>query len=160
MNYSIDCEFNPVFDQIQSVEEAADIINRPHEDYPRRSNDTAIAINQLSSLLELGVHNGNKVSNIHLYTVHNIIFSDVHFRGRWRTVDVVVSDYKPPMASLVPSLMSDLEKMEITSLEALRAWYKDFECIHPFQDGNGRVGGVVYTVFAKFLFNIMEAPIQ
>ena len=39
--------------------------------------------------------------------------------------------------------------MEIPTDEILLDWYSDFETIHPFQDGNGRVGGVVVAVYSN-----------
>ena len=40
-------------------------------------------------------------------------------------------------------------RSRITGLGTLKDWYHDFETIHPFQDGNGRVGGVTVAVLAR-----------
>ena len=33
----------------------------------------------------------------------------------------------------------------VQNVDSLVKWYTDFETIHPFLDGNGRVGGIVVT---------------
>ena len=50
-------------------------------------------------------------------------------------------------------LMQELEQetYEITNIESLLIWYYRFEQIHPFQDGNGRVGGIVVAAISQAL---------
>ena len=69
--------------------------------------------------------------------------------GRFRTCDVKVGGYTAPSWELVPMLMrawsfvTDWQSPStrtIPSVDLATRWHVDFEKIHPFEDGNGRVG--------------------
>jgi hypothetical protein len=70
-----------------------------------------------------------------------------NFRG----VGVRVGNHVCPSPAEVPDLMrrwaNNLLKAEITPEEA----YKELMLIHPFVDGNGRVGKIVYNALRKTL---------
>lgn len=58
-----------------------------------------------------------------------------------RTCEVRVGNSIPPRAVDVPNLLADLlaRQAELAPLD----FYRQFELIHPFEDGNGRVGKVL-----------------
>ncbi|MDF7676082.1 Fic family protein [Neisseriaceae bacterium ESL0693] len=63
------------------------------------------------------------------------------------------ADYIPPVSYLVPDLMGNLEKFinepndEFDPLIMAGIIHAQFESIHPFLDGNGRVGRLLITLF-------------
>ena len=136
--------WKPTFVWVESSIEAAIRINTPHEDYPKYVEATNTALRDFKT--------SKAMSNRYLKLIHRHIFADKPFAGKWRGIDVRVGIHFPPRALAVPGLMNNLEQLySITSVNDLLEWYKDFETIHPFQDGNGRVGGVVVAAYAQKL---------
>jgi len=137
-------EWNPTFEWVETNLECADKINSYHEDYPKYVEVT-------KSVLEK-VGTGNWILSPQLQAIHQLIFSDQPWAGTWRQVDVRIGLHHPPSVNQVEELMLKLEELYIISdIETLIEWYKDFETIHPFQDGNGRVGGVIVATYAHSL---------
>jgi Fic family protein len=95
--------------------------------------------------------------------VHNILLDSVRGqskdRGNFRRVQVHIgksnkieeATYIPPSAQNLPELMSNLEKYihsgEKDALVQLAIVHAQFEMIHPFMDGNGRVGRIIMPLF-------------
>ena len=137
-------EWNPTFEWLQTSLECADKINSYHEDYPKYVEATDRA-------LQGGIGKA-KIDSWRLREIHRSIFSDKSFAGKWRGIDVRVGPHHPPQFCDVAELMDELYfSYDIVSIEDLIEWYKDFETIHPFQDGNGRVGGVIVATRAHAL---------
>lgn len=62
--------------------------------------------------------------------------------GGYRKFNVVIGDSHPPNWRDVPRLMTQLIKQRhLSPLE----FYKEYEEIHPFADGNGRTGKIFYN---------------
>ena len=87
-----------------------------------------------------------KISNELILTWHNELFKETKedMAGRYREYLVRVGSYIAPNWQDVKKLMNELiefiNKTEMNHVElAMRAHYK-FERIHPFGDGNGRIG--------------------
>jgi hypothetical protein len=138
-------EFNPTFEWVETSIEAAEKINLPHEDYPKYVRATEDVL--LGSFWKL-----RKIPALLLLRIHKEIFTDKPFAGKFRDVDVRVGEHRPSTWRLVGEQMLMLEKLyEIKNTKELIEWYKDFETIHPFQDGNGRVGGVIVATYAHNL---------
>ncbi len=139
--------WNPTFEWVGTSRTAAHQINIHHEDYPKYVNITDLVIEAIKIL---------PLSSDTLRVIHGIIFVDKPFKGDWRKVNVRVGDHYPPTFSKVKMEMLKLENLYRqfrwdTNLERIIEWYKDFETIHPFEDGNGRVGGVVVACVSNIL---------
>ena len=138
--------WKPTFEWVESSLECADKINSYHEDYPKYVKATDAVLCR-----SLGWIN---IPSFYLRSVHSLIFTDKSFAGKWREVDVRVGNHTPPKLSSVDDLMDELHYSyeNIRDIDNLIEWYKDFETIHPFQDGNGRVGGVIVAQHAHRLY--------
>ena len=94
-----------------------------------------------------------------LLKAHKLMMQDLVDRnGKYRTDGVGIFDgekvvHLAPPANRVPELMSDLFKWLKTSdvhpLITSCVFHYEFEFIHPFQDGNGRMGRLWQTVILK-----------
>lgn len=158
--------WTPKFVWVPTVQQAADYINRPHEDYPKYVESTEHCITNQTFWVhgtETTPSFSSPISISALLATHLYIFGDAWFAGKFRTVDVVVGKHLPPTAALVDSLTKQLESAwTITSLTDVLDWYIDFETIHPFRDGNGRVGGTTVAIFSHIFSPHMGyyAPLQ
>jgi Fic family protein len=95
--------------------------------------------------------------------IHAILLSSVRGenkdRGNFRKIQVHIgksnkieeATYIPPAPQNVPEFMSNLEKYfhydEKDALTQLAIIHAQFEIIHPFMDGNGRVGRILMPIF-------------
>lgn len=93
--------WNPTFTWIATAHEAADRINRPHEDYPLRVPQTEAALAHLQAQ--------TSIPNALVLEVHRAIFGDQHFAGEWRKVHVIVGPHRPPRVEDIPEMIEDLE---------------------------------------------------
>lgn len=94
-----------------------------------------------------------------LLKAHNLMMQDlVERNGKYRTDGVGIFDgervvHMAPPADRVPELMGDLFAWLKTSdthpLIKSCVFHYEFEFIHPFQDGNGRMGRLWQTVILK-----------
>jgi len=98
-------------------------------------------------------------SEKHLLTAHNVLMTGlIDDAGRYRTGNVGVMSGKQvlhmaPSAKRVKTLMGDLLKWLAETdqhpLIASSIFHYEFEFIHPFADGNGRMGRLWQTLILK-----------
>lgn len=89
--------------------------------------------------------------------------TDWHYAGRWRDVQNWIggSDYSPrgavhvpPPPEIVPEYMDDLvayvNREDLPALVQASVAHAQFESIHPFTDGNGRIGrALINAIFRR-----------
>ena len=124
---------------------------------PRKNiGDIQETINHSKTFLEV-IHYKKPLSLTLLLTWHDNIFHDTKqdISGQWRDYHVRVGMYKAPDWQDVENLMKEFilwynkNKKRIPPVElSARAHYK-FEKIHPFGDGNGRIGRLLITHILK-----------
>ena len=94
-----------------------------------------------------------------LLKAHKLMMQDlVEINGKYRSDGVGIFDGKrvvhvAPPANRVPKLMADLfewlKTSDVHPLIKSCVFHYEFEFIHPFQDGNGRMGRLWQTVILK-----------
>jgi Fic family protein len=146
--------WTPKFEWKRAIEECADQINSFHEDYPKYVDNTINEIQILEVVLQpLLVLPSMKDQYIKL--IHARVFPDYEDQGQYRQCEVMIGLHRPPDHTLVEKYMKQLEMLyenrDWNSLETLMDWYTDFETIHPFRDGNGRVGAAILSAYSHII---------
>jgi hypothetical protein len=144
--------WNPFLTKVDTIDEACDNINFPHEDYPEFVDNTKKALEETIHIL-----NTRSLSESDLKFIHKICMENKEGLqlGKYRIGEVTVGENLiPPQPFLIPSLLMSIMpvgKEYQKTEEDIINWYKDFETIHPFEDGNGRVGGIVLAAMSKII---------
>ena len=135
--------------QITAIIDGKRILGNPNE-----IKEVKNSIQAYDLLLSLNPYNEKD-----LLKAHKLMMQDlVERNGKYRTDGVGIFDgekvvHMAPPASRVPELMGDLFKWLKTSdvhpLIKSCVFHYEFEFIHPFQDGNGRMGRLWQTVILK-----------
>lgn len=147
--YRVSNEWQPVLTCVSTLEEAADCINFPHEDYPEFVDSTLTTLKEVLVWLENSDIVERDIKQIHQMCMEGKEYIKL---GDYRTCNVVVSgNLVPPQPYLIPQMMmsicpvgKSIQKNDVSIID----WYKQFETIHPFEDGNGRTGGIIMAAIS------------
>ena len=118
------------------------------------------ALNSAIKKLEKRPLSENLIKELHSVLLDSVRGANKD-RGNFRRLQVYIgkpgasieeAEYIPPAAAQVPELMADLEKYlnsdkEKDPLVQIGVGHYQFEAIHPFLDGNGRVGRLLIPLF-------------
>ena len=136
-------------EQITAIIEGKRVLGNPNE-----IQEVKNALQAYELLLTL-----NPYEEKDLVKAHKLMMSDlVERNGKYRNEGVGVFDGKQvvhlaPPADRVPFLMADLfqwlKNSDVHPLIKSCVFHYEFEFIHPFQDGNGRMGRLWQTVILK-----------
>jgi len=116
-----------------------------------RRNASLIAANTVA--MNRAIELADRLDEASIIAMHAALLSDSRpeWTGRFRTEQVRIGGFSvhtaafvPPHAIRVPEAMSDLVKFvqreDLPAFEQAAVAHAQFETIHPFPDGNGRVG--------------------
>lgn len=106
------------------------------------------------------------ILELHRLVVINTLRQDLVSQiGRYRTVQVFVGRSIPPNPSEVPNQMARLLRWYSTNKKKLHPlvlasyFHSEFEKVHPFVDGNGRVGRLLMNfIFYRNKFPMINIP--
>lgn len=145
-------EWNPELTYVDTLEEAADNINFPHEDYPQFVNSTLETMKEVISWLKEGDLTERDIKMVHQMCMKGKEYLRL---GDYRTTNVIVGqELEPPQPYMIPPLMMSICPVGTEyqkDIESIIKWYKEFETIHPFEDGNGRVGGIILSALSYLI---------
>lgn len=139
-------------DQTRCIFETNTILNESEE--PLRVDDIVEMMNHFKSFDYLLEHGNEKLTEDMIKEYHRILKSGTSdekrdwFRaGDYKLRPNTVGDRETAKPSKVGEEMRELlhwyEVKEEITLEDIIEFHFRFECIHPFQDGNGRVGRLI-----------------
>jgi hypothetical protein len=136
------------------------IIDFIHEEVKRQGFTGASHVERSQYMLTAWKHaQDNRAKNYPITTVSIstwgfMIEPNVNGRTGWRNIDVIAGGRRCPRNEEVPALMDFFVTSIIPSNTAPPEKYHIFELIHPFVDGNGRVGKIIFN----YLCNSMASP--
>jgi Fic family protein len=125
-----------------------------------KRNASMIAAN--TSAMNCAIELADNLNEDSIIAMHTALLHDSHpeWTGHWRNEQVRIGGFSvhtarfvPPHHVRVPAAMSDLVKFmqrpDIPTFELAAVAHAQFETIHPFPDGNGRVGRALIHAILK-----------
>lgn len=144
--------WEPSFTWVETRLDATKQINSYHENGKEHIYQTYQAIQYLETV---GEWTGLSITEHIIKKTHAEIFPGEKWTGTWRLGGVIVGAHTPPSWTDVPWRMEELEEhsriLHLDTIHGLLNWYWAFETIHPFQDGNGRVGGAIVAAYSHLI---------
>ncbi len=136
-------------EQITAIIEGKRVLGNPNE-----IREVKNSIQAYDLLLALNPYNEKDLLKAHKLMMQELVENS----GKYRTGAVGIFDgekviHAAPPAKRIPELMADLfgwlKTSDIHPLIKSCVFHYEFEFIHPFQDGNGRMGRLWQTVILK-----------
>lgn len=136
-------------EQITAIIEGKHVLGNPNE-----ITEVKNSIQAYDLLLSLNPYQEKDLLKAHQLMMQNLVDRN----GKYRTDGVGIFDgekvvHMAPPAKRIPELMADLfewlKTSDVHPLIKSCVFHYEFEFIHPFQDGNGRMGRLWQTVILK-----------
>jgi hypothetical protein len=167
-------KWQPTFKYIdpKAILLVADAINQPHEDYPHLVDATVETIKfyiQIMQRTEDDTDSGWTPELGDALAIQKLLWGAKqnkmgsqagHIDIGLRKCNVTVGEFVPPHPIHVRELIEgvfqrfnalDLSEMSTRDiLDAATNFYKEFETVHPFEDLNGRVGGILLNLITYY----------
>lgn len=155
--------FSPKFAWTNRLVTVARMINEPHVDdaaqLPLRSYRTAIVIREL-----INTPCSMPLSWQQAKYIHTRLWEGLNPKGilvgDFRRCDVSVGRAIMPRHYYLLDMVHKVYPAAPQTEDDVVGWYTRFQCLHPFEDGNGRVGGVQAAVASYKQFGKFLAPLQ
>ena len=147
-----------------------EVFTQPIEGAGKPSKDTQLVLNYSKALeiaYQMIVHENFPLVSRVILKAHEVLMSDgvgeSSSPGQFRKQSVRVGELVPPPALEIPKLMSELEHFmnepsELPSLIKAGLAHVQFETIHPFLDGNGRIGRLLIVLMLSH-DGLLKSPI-
>jgi Fic family protein len=107
------------------------------------------ALEDAKSAWDYAYENRDAVTFDVIRSIHGLLMRRLSavIAGNIRNVDVFVGSFsvakKMPDCHLLRAMLDELCKYPPETEDEIRAWHVAFEKVHPFEDGNGRVGRIL-----------------
>lgn len=120
----------------------------------------SIALKQAEDKFQNLIHKDKHFTVKNICNMHKLWLGNIYeWAGKYRDVDLEKGGFRFAHAKHIPQLMIDFEKNYLTKhtpcifsgvrlIQALAEVHVEFILIHPFREGNGRLGRVLSTLMA------------